>query len=204
MHATQAPQGAARIGPNALIQTTAALMEARGGDAAHALLRGIGRHDLIDSPPTSMVDEREFVQLINALRAAYGVEATGAILSRSGELTAAYVLANRIPGPAHGLLRALPRPIALRILLRAVGAHAWTFAGGGRFSFKVGSRHTTLRLAECPECRGMAAREPLCRYYEGCFQSLLRPLIDRRLTVREVECAATGGDACVFEVSWGE
>jgi divinyl protochlorophyllide a 8-vinyl-reductase len=202
MHATHAASGTARIGPNALIQTVTALREARGAPAADAFLKGVGRGDLVTAPPTTMVEESEFIALINALRAAYGVEETGTILARSGELTAAYLLANRIPGPAHMLLPLLPRGLALQILLKAVGAHAWTFAGSGRFSFKVGADCTRLRLADCAECRGMVAREPLCRYYEHCFQSLLRPLIDRRLVVRETSCAASGADSCVFEVTW--
>lgn len=202
MHATHAASGAARIGPNALIQTVAALREALGAAAADAFLKGIGRGDLAAAPPTTMVDEAEFIALIGALRAAYGVEETGAILARSGELTAAYLLAHRIPAPARALLPALPRRAAMGLLLRAVGAHAWTFAGGGRFSFSVGRERTQLRLADCAECRGMVVREPLCRYYERCFQALLRPLIDRRLAVREAACAAAGADACVFEVTW--
>lgn len=202
MHATHAPSGVARIGPNALIQTAAALREARGDAAAEAFLKGIGRGDLVLSPPATMVDEAEFIALIGALRAAYGLEETGAILARSGELTAAYLLEHRIPAPARSLLPVLPRVVALRLLLRAVGAHAWTFAGSGRFSFKVGAERTQLRLADCAECREMSSREPLCRYYERCFQSLLRPLIDPRLAVRELQCAAAGADACLFEVTW--
>lgn len=199
MHASHAASGVARIGPNALIQTVAALRESHGA-AAEAFLKGIGRGDLATAPPTHMVDEGEFIALINALRAAYGVEEAGAILARSGELTAAYLLANRIPAIARRLLPLLPRAIALRLLLRAVGSHAWTFAGSGRFSFSVGPGRTLLHLSDCAECRGMSAREPLCRYYERCFQTLLRPLIDRRLVVCEVECAASGAGACVFEV----
>jgi divinyl protochlorophyllide a 8-vinyl-reductase len=202
MHATAQAAGVARIGPNALIQTAAALVEARGEAAARAFFKGIGREALLVEPPRTMVDEADFIALIGALRAAYGVEAAAAVLSRSGELTAAYLLAHRIPRPAHVVLPLLPRRLALRVLLKAVGAHAWTFAGSGRFSFEVGARRAGLRLADCAECRGMAAREPLCRYYERCFEALLRPLIDRRLAVREVACAAAGADACRFEVTW--
>jgi divinyl protochlorophyllide a 8-vinyl-reductase len=201
MHATHAGTGAARIGPNALIQTVAALREIRGAAAADSFLRGIGRPDLIAAPPATMVEEGEFVALIGALRAAHGAEATAAILARSGELTAAYLLANRIPAPARAVLPLLPRTLALRALLSAIGAHAWTFAGSGRFSFTVRGGRATLRLADCPECRGAAWAAPLCRYYERCFQSLLRPLVDRRLVVREVACAAAGADGCIFEVA---
>ncbi|HMQ34967.1 MAG TPA: bacteriochlorophyll 4-vinyl reductase [Chloroflexaceae bacterium] len=200
MHATHPAVGAARIGPNALIQTVAALEEERGPQETRRFLRRIGRGDLAERPPTHMVDELAFISLIGAIRADVGVAAAGRILARSGERTAAYVLANRIPAPARAVLPLLPRRLGLRLLLGAIGGHAWTFAGGGRFSYAVERGGATLRLGSCPECRGMAATEPICRYYEGCFQGLLRPLIDGRIVVREVACAAQGGDACVFEV----
>ncbi len=200
MDATHPGVGAARIGPNAIIQTVGALEEERGPQETRRFLGRIGRGDLAERLPTTMVDELAFISLIGALRADMGVEAAGRILARSGERTAAYLLANRIPAPARAVLPLLPRRLGLSLLLRAIAGHAWTFAGGGRFSYSVDGKGAILRLGSCPECRGLAAGEPLCRYYEHCFEALLRPLIDRRLSVREVACAAAGGEACVFEV----
>lgn len=200
MDATHPGLGAARIGPNALIQTVGALEEERGPQETRRFLRRIGRGDLAEQLPTKMVDELAFISLIGAIRADMGLEAAGRVLARSGERTAAYLLANRIPAPARAVLPLLPRRLGLSLLLRAIAGHAWTFAGGGRFSYSVDRAGATLRLGSCPECRGMAAAEPLCRYYESCFQALLRPLIDRRLVVREVACIGQGGGACVFEV----
>lgn len=200
MHATHPGLGAARIGPNAIIQTVTALEEERGPQETRRFLQQIGRDDLIEQLPTQMVDELEFISLIGAIRADMGVAAAARILARSGERTAAYLLANRIPAPARVLLPLLPRRLGLSLLLKAIAGHAWTFAGTGRFSYSVHGKGATLSLGDCPECRGLTASEPICRYYESCFQALLRPLIDRRLTVRERTCSAQGGDACVFEV----
>lgn len=200
MHATHTAVGAARIGPNAIIQTVAALEEERGPQETRRFLRRIGRGDLAEQLPTRMVDELAFISLISAVRADLGLAAAGRILARAGERTADYLLANRIPAPARALLPLLPRRLGLSILLKAISGHAWTFAGSGRFHYVVDSKGATLSLGSCPECRGMAATEPLCNYYASCFQALLRPLIDRRLTVREVACVAQGAEACVFEV----
>ncbi|NTU82004.1 MAG: bacteriochlorophyll 4-vinyl reductase [Chloroflexales bacterium] len=200
MHATHPAVGAARIGPNSIIQTVGAIEEERGPQETRSFLRRIGQGDFAEQLPTTMIDEIAFISLISAIRADIGVEAAGRILARSGERTADYLLANRIPAPAHAILPRLPRRLGLSLLLKAISGHAWTFAGTGRFSYKVDAKGATLSLANSPESRGMTADKPICRYYESCFQSLLRPLIDRRLVVRELRCAAQGAEACVFEV----
>lgn len=201
MHATHQAAGVARIGPNSLIQTVGALEEQHGVPAARQLLERMGQGALAEQLPTTMVDEQAFIDLIGGLRAELGMVGAARILARAGERTADYLLANRIPAPARALLPLLPRRLALRVLLGAIAGHAWTFAGSGRFSFTVGRRGATLRLADCPECRGSAAAEPICSYYVACFQTLLRPLIDRSLSVRETACAAQGAEVCSFEVA---
>jgi len=202
MQATHAATGAARIGPNAIIQTVGALEEAWGQAETQGFLRRMGRSDLAERLPTTMVEEQEFVTLIAALRAEAGATEAGRILARSGERTAGYLLAHRIPRPAHILLPLLPPATGLRVLLKAIAAHAWTFAGAGRFSYAVERGAAVLRLADCPECRGVSAAAPLCRYYEQCFQTLLQTLIDRRVRVRETACVACGAEACTFTVTW--
>ena len=200
MHATHPAVGAARIGPNSIIQTVGALEEERGYKETQNFLRRIGQGDFADQLPTTMIEEIAFISLIGAIRADMGVEAAGRILARSGERTADYLLANRIPVPAHLVLPRLPRRLGLNLLLKAISGHAWTFAGTGRFSYTVDAKGAMLSLADSPESRGIVADAPICHYYERCFQALLRPLIDRRLVVREVACTAQGAEACVFEV----
>lgn len=194
--------GEARIGPNAIIQTVGALEEAWGRAATEDFLRRIGRDDLVERLPSAMVDEQEFIALIEALRAEAGLVEAGRILARSGERTADYLLAHRIPAPARRLLPWLPPALGLRILLKAIAAHAWTFAGTGRFSFAVSRDRAVVQLVDCPEARGVVAAEPVCRYYERCFQTLFQTLITKRVRVGETACAACGADACVFTVTW--
>lgn len=64
---------------------------------------------------------------------------------KRGRLTASYLLANRIPKPAQIVLGLLPARIGLKLLLKAIGGHAWTFAGVGTFSDRFG-RLLTLAI----------------------------------------------------------
>ncbi|MFV9503753.1 MAG: bacteriochlorophyll 4-vinyl reductase [Oscillochloridaceae bacterium umkhey_bin13] len=200
MHAAHPAVGVVRIGPNSIIQTVGALEDWYGVAAAHAMLARMGYAGLPEHLPSQKIDEAEFIAMLGALRAELGMEQASRILARSGERTADYVRLNRVPAPIRAILPWLPSRMGLRIFLRAISAHSWTFAGAGRFSFDVGGPGATLSLADCPECRGIVADQPICSYYRSCFESLLRPLIDQRLQVRELACAAQGHPTCQFEV----
>jgi len=107
----------------------------------------------------------------------------------------------RIPRPARMVLRALPPRAAAPLLLRAIGGHAWTFAGSGTFTAEAG-HPVRVRIAGGPICRGTTAEAPVCAYYAATFETLFRALVSGATTVRETACEACGADACTFEMTW--
>ncbi len=188
-----------RIGPNAIIRVAEAL-EARFGSAAEVFAdAGLVHH--LTTPPTRMVDERDVIALQQALRLRLGLTEARAVSFDAGLRTGDYLLAHRIPRLAQWVLRLLPPGPASRMLLKAVGKHAWTFSGSGEFSFTAG-RPVRVSIAGCPICRGSQATEPVCDFYTGTFERLFRTLVSRHTGVREVACQAQGASACVFEMSW--
>jgi divinyl protochlorophyllide a 8-vinyl-reductase len=100
-------------------------------------------------------------------------------------------------------MRMLPRTAGLSVLLRAMRANAWTFAGSGQFSVVRERPWPALEIAACPMCEGMCDTAPMCHFYAGTFQHLIRVLIAPRATVREVDCLAAGGRVCRFEIVLG-
>ncbi len=178
-----APASAARIGPNAITRVAEALGGAAPARAA-AVFAVAGLAHYLRAPPEAMVDEHEVVRLHRALRGVLGKRE-----------------ARRIPAVARGVLRALPAVLAAPLLLAAIGRHAWTFAGSGRFTATAG-RPATLAIAGNPLCRGAAADEPLCDYYAATFERLFRALVRSDASVVETACEACGADACRFEVWW--
>lgn len=193
---------AALIGPNALIQTLVAMQAMLPDSAVAATLELAGETALLAGFPQSMVDESRFVALVGALRRNVAPELAAAVLGRAGHLTGEYVLANRIPPLARRVLPRLPRRLALGLLLKAIGAHAWTFAGAGRFDWHMAARGAELRLGACPTARGVALDRPGCDYYRACFEVLLTRLVDPRLRVLETACAAHGAALCRFDACW--
>jgi len=200
---------AGRIGPNAVIRLAEALGVEVGAERTAEIFREAGQAQFLDRPPAEMVDERIVTALHVALRRRLdGPQAQRASL-RAGEFTADYLLAHRIPRAAQAVLKVLPSTPAARMLVAAIGRHAWTFAGSGTFSvrFRPRPRHVLaprlqFSIEGCPVCHGASRAEPVCAYYAGTFERLFRELVHAGTSVVESQCQATGAPACVFDVRW--
>ena len=193
--------GSARIGPNAITQLAAALEARHGAAFTGRILESAGLGRYREAPPAAMVPESEVTSLHVALRAALDPAGCATVCRDAGERTGDYLLANRIPRAAQAVLRLLPAPLASRALLAAIGRHAWTFAGSGRFTAEPGTP-LVLSIRGCALCRGAALGAPGCVYYAATFERLYRALVAPAARVSEVSCEACGADACRFEVRW--
>lgn len=194
------PVATARIGPNAIIQLVAAVEHRWGPGTAAALLAEATPYTPA-SLPKDMVDEREPLALVHLLVDRLGADAAAPVLHDAGVRTAEYLLAHRIPRVAQWVIRRLPRRFGLALLLRAIGSHAWTFAGSGEFSVSWDRGWPTLSFARCAMCRGLALHRTICDYYAGTFEHLFRTLVAEDITVTEVACQAQGATRCRFHVA---
>ncbi len=195
------PDPAGRIGPNAITQLAAALLEGRGPAEQRLVFEHAGLAHYLADPPGQMVDEREVAGLHQALVLRFGPAAARSIAAEAGRRTGCYLLAHRIPRPAQRLLRCLPAGLAARFLLAAIRRHAWTFAGTGHLLVQPG-RPYQLTIKGCPICRRLSASEPACDFYVGALQLLFRQLVHPLATVQETACAAAGAPACRFILAW--
>jgi divinyl protochlorophyllide a 8-vinyl-reductase len=197
MHGAAA--GPARIGPNAIIQVFAATRERMGTAFAEALLADATPYRP-DTLPSEMVVEDEPRALVRTLVERAGPYLATSVLREAGLRTGDYLLANRIPRVAQWVMRASPKRVALRLLLGAMRRNAWTFAGSGRFVVPDGARTPELVFEECAMCRGMHEERPMCDFYAGTFERLVRALVSKHASVTEVECMAQGAGRCRFVV----
>ena len=191
----------ARIGPNAILQVGDALRAAVGPARTRELYEAAGLGAYLREPPSGMVDEREVMRLHGVLRARLPEPELRRIAWTAGTTTGDYLLAHRIPRGAQHVLKALPSSIASRLLLAAIGRHAWTFAGSGTFSARAG-HPVVVSIADCPLCRGVRAGAPICGYYAATFQRLYRVLVAPGAVVVQTACGACGDDACRFSIAW--
>lgn len=186
----------ARIGPNAVVQLGEALAAHGAGRLAREIYLAAGRPDWLDHPPEAMVPEAEVAALHAALHRVLPEDEARAYAREAGMRTGDYILAHRIPKPARLTLRLLPSGLAARLLLEAIAAHAWTFAGSGRFAYAAGPR-LTVSIAANP-----LATAPGCDWHAAVFRRLFQSLVHASAEVREIACCARGAPACVFAIAW--
>lgn len=189
----------ARIGPNAITRVAEAL-SAQGLDPA-SCFEVAGLSHYLAQPPETMVIETEVINLHHQLREQLGIERARAISFDAGLRTGDYLLAHRIPESAQRILHLLPPKPACKILLKAIGKHAWTFSGSGDFGVKQW-KPLQVSIHDCPLCRGVVADNPLCDFYTGAFERLFRTLVSKKMQVKEIACGAMGEPACLFEMRW--
>lgn len=195
----QAADDPPRIGPNAVLQTMRALIELEDPAVVNQVRRAAA---LPDPLPAGMIPELWFVRLVDAIRAQVPALRADAVLQRSGQYTADYVRAHRIPRALQVTLQFLPQRLALPLLLSAFSRHAWTFAGGGQF--RVEGRYPgTIVLEHGPTCRSHPSTDHSGVYYEAAFEGLLR-LAAPHVHVTEEACEARGAAACRFRLNLGD
>ncbi|WP_246003871.1 bacteriochlorophyll 4-vinyl reductase [Histidinibacterium lentulum] len=184
------------IGPNALLQLGPVLV-AEGGTALRDEIFALGGAGM--PPAEGMMPEAPAARVHQALRARLPHEAPR-LARAAGEGVGRYILAHRIPRAAQVVLKALPPPLAARMLSRAIARHAWTFAGSGVFS---AAGPWTFEIGDNPIVRGEVSDVPLCHWHAAVFETLYRALVARDVLCRETACCAQGAPACRFEIARG-
>lgn len=191
-----------RIGPNAITQLEAVLVERIGRRETARIFADAGVAHYLEQPPSDMVAERDVASLHHEVRRT--APQAREILREAGDRTGRYILARRIPRPVVFALRRLPAPLSARLLTRAIGQHAWTFAGSGSFEMHhAPERIIAARIARNPVVALDTSAEPICAWHAAVFQRLFRELIDPAMAVDETDCCAAGAPACRFRIRPG-
>lgn len=188
-----------RIGPNAITRVAQALREADAEGLLAAIFNDSGLSRYLLLMPTEMVPETEVVALHKAMRKYLGNENARRIGWRAGILTGHYLLENRIPCFARMILGAAPSSLSTRLLLKAIDRNAWTFCGSGEFSYRS-NKPIQMTISGSPISKGVSNPGPLCDYFAATFETLFKALIDPKISVQEISCAAVEAGPCTFEL----
>lgn len=184
----------AKVGPNAVTQVAAALRAIGGEPLARQVFFAAGLGDVLAAPPEHMVGQGVAAHLHDTLRLTLPPDDAQQIAADAGRRTADYLLANRIPKPAQWVMQVLPPRLAAPILLKAMAANAWTYAGTGRVRTKAGDP-CVLEIVENP------LAQPLCPWHVAVFERLFRALVAKGAQVKHTSCCANGATACRFEIT---
>ncbi len=185
-----------RIGPNAVLQLSAALL-AHDGELVRARIfrrAGLARH--LSKPPETMVDEAEVGALFAALTAELGEAAAHSRATMAGRATAEYLLAHRIPSAMRMLLPEIPSRFAATLLTHAIQRHGWTFLGSGALSV-IRGRPLGIRITLAEALAPVAPA--VGEFYRACFEGLFRALVSPGVRAHHRPPPA---GACEFDISW--
>jgi divinyl protochlorophyllide a 8-vinyl-reductase len=183
------------VGPNAVIQTRAALDALAGRSARRSIFGAAGLERFADADPDAMIEADTVNALNRQIAAKLDAKTAHAVMKRAGELTGDYILANRIPKAAQWLLKQLPGNIAQRALMAAIARNAWTFAGNARVERGAGF----IAIHDNPICLGKAGFSS-CIWHAAVFRRLFQTLVDPAITIQETECVGWGSEVCRFEI----
>jgi len=185
--------GAGVVGPNAVLQLIEPLHTHVRSEGLHAVFSQAGVVRYLTQPPLAMVPEEHALRLFKAVWSELPEKLAEKVLAEAGRGTAAYVIANRIPGPARTFLRLLPATLAAPLLCRAIKSHAWTFAGSGRCEAS-GMRRIQVDITDNP------LATPNCPWHSAVLLTMFRSLVNRSLVLEHSYCCARGDAFCRFEL----
>lgn len=192
----QVVRSRAVIGPNAVLQTEAALEAAGGTSLVHRVFERAGLERLLEHRPEEMIEEQVpqalFAAMFDSMPRRDGIR----IALDAGRRTGRYILENRIPMPVRWLLKLLPADLAAPLLLSAIERHAWTFAGSGECRVEVGPP-ARLHIANNP------MRMPLCAWHTGVLEVLFKALVAERTQIVHTTTKPGARSVCTFTMTWG-
>ncbi len=139
------------IGPNALIQTAAALRALEGEEACRRVFARARLEARLAQPPGAMVPAAEAARLMAGLAGSLPPDRAAAVAAEAGRRTADYLLAHRIPAAARALLPRLPLRLASWLLGRAIVANAWTFAAGAAVRARLSRGAAHIEIDDAPD-----------------------------------------------------
>ena len=183
------------VGPNAIIQLVEALRVLHGSATMHHVMRSAGLSHYVGAPPAALVPEGEVARLFAATCDELPAGAATQALELAGRLTAAYIASHRIPSLAQAVLRRAPTWLAVRLLLVAIRAHAWTFAGSGRVGISLG-RFPALSIEANPLV------QPGCPWHTHVIEQLFRTLVSPTIAIVHRNVIVAGQTADRFDLVW--
>lgn len=176
--------------------------EVAGQKGRNLVLRHAGLEQYIDNPPSSEDDTwvpvAHYRAVNRGIRQAFGEKGSRPLLIYAGE----QLIAGSLTGVSSSVfslgMRLMPgrlrRKAAFKVVSSAIvqitGVPPKIVEGKGKF---------TLHYYNCPYCEGAQSDEPICYYDVGIMKAVAEWGTGKPQKVTEIECAAVGAEACVFE-----
>ena len=191
---------------NALMrQAILAIGEVMGERGLKIVLRQAGLERYVDNlPPNDLEQEvatTEYAALNQAVEEFYGRAGKG-MLQRIGRATFRYGVEEQatLMGVAGTALKVMPQRTRIKFILSQLAKSLMDVNPETRIEVQETEAGFVLADFTCGVCCGREAEKPICHLYIGSISEAIKWATGQDYQVREIECRATGAEACRFLV----
>jgi divinyl protochlorophyllide a 8-vinyl-reductase len=173
-----------------------------GAKGKNMVLRHAGLEEYIENPPPIDMEDvflpkDHYKAICKALMEVFG-KSSRVLLLYAGEGTVHRTM-EAVPGVFASALKLVPGPLRKKAALKLAARETAKITG---IEPKVDYEKDKViyHYYNCPFCEGYESDEPICFYDAGALKAFVEWATGKPHKVTEIECAAMGADACVYEI----
>ena len=178
-----------------------AIEDVAGVKGRNMVLRHADLEEYVENPPP--IDEEIFIPnahyraICRALRDVFG-KGSRVLLIYAGEATI-YKSFEALPRAFAPVMRFLPGGLRRRAALKMAAMATERITGiPPKIEFQKGK--IVYHYYNCPFCEGYESEAPICAYDIGILKAIVEWATGKTHKVTEIDCAAMGAEACVYEI----
>ncbi|MCB0210618.1 MAG: 4-vinyl reductase [Anaerolineae bacterium] len=181
------------------------IQETIGADAMDAVLAQAGVPPEFNPPPSNFAQEFDFAYFAGigtALEKMYGPRGERGLTVHAGRASFAKGLAEYGPitGTRELAFKMINLEAKLRILFKAM-AESYSRFSDQKTTTAEADDHFKFLIHACPRCWHRTSDKPICYSAIGILEEACSWVSSgQKFLVEEVECIATGAEACVFHI----
>jgi divinyl protochlorophyllide a 8-vinyl-reductase len=172
-----------------------------GAKGRNMVLRHAGVEEYIENPPPLegdiFVPLDHYRAICRALREVFG-KGSRAMLIFAGERTI-YRSVEAIPGAFTSAIKLVPGGLRKKAGLK-IATREMEKVSGIPPKVEYEKDRVLYHYYNCPSCEGYQSDEPVCFFDAGILKAVVEWSTGKPHKVTEIECAAMGAEACVYEI----
>jgi divinyl protochlorophyllide a 8-vinyl-reductase len=179
-----------------------AIEEVAGLKGRNMVLRHAGLEEYIESPPALDAQEdsvavNHYRAVCKALMEVFG-KSSRVLLLYAGEGTFKRTV-EAVPGAFGSALKFIPGGLRKKAALK-IAAMQMEKVTGVSPKVEYEKDKVIYHYYSCPFCEGRQSDEPICFFDAGLLKAFMEWATGKPHKVTEIECAAMGAEACVYEI----
>jgi divinyl protochlorophyllide a 8-vinyl-reductase len=174
-----------------------------GVKGRNMVLRRANLEQYIDDPPSRdddcFVPAAHYRAICRGLRESFGDRGSRPVLIYAGEETIYQGVKGGIAGAFGLAMRLMPGGLRRKAAFKVATVAIERITGiPPKVQFE--KDRVIFHYYNCPYCEGSQSDEPICFYDVGILKALAEWGMGKPQKVTEIECAAMGAEACVYEI----